>query len=255
MKRFFTQPFIDCLEPLGHIMGTKRPAWPTFLMLASLIVSWFIYVPIHELMHVWGCQLTGGTVTELQLDAKYGGAILARIFPYVVSGSDYAGRLTGFDTKGSDWIYLATDFGPFLLTILIGVPLLKICARRRHPILFGTAIVVGLAPIYQLTGDYFEMGSIVTTRAVTMLGAGDGEAVAFVSLRSDDIFRLFGEIFTKAGELGLDTPVRLLVGLVVILVSLVAAILLALATYWLGRAFANVAVPPRGMPAGPFQGT
>ena len=99
------------------------------------------------------------------------------------------------------------------------------------------------------------MGSIVTTRAVTMLGAGDGEAVAFVSLRSDDIFRLFGEIFTKAGELGLDTPVRLLVGLVVILVSLVAAILLALATYWLGRAFANVAVPPRGMPAGPFQGT
>ena len=48
---------------------------------------------------------------------------------FVVSGSEYAGRLSGFDTRGSDWIYLATDLGPFVLTIFPGVWWMRRAAR------------------------------------------------------------------------------------------------------------------------------
>jgi hypothetical protein len=93
---------------------------------------------------------------------------LAKVFPWVVTESKYAGRLSGFDTKGSDLIYLATDFGPFALTVLLGVPLMKLCTRRGRPVLLPIAIVLGLAPFYNLTGDYYEMGSIITTRLATV---------------------------------------------------------------------------------------
>jgi hypothetical protein len=55
----------------------------------------------------------------------YGASLLTNIFPFVSTGSDYAGQLTGFDTHGSDLTYLFTVFFPFILTILLGVPLIK----------------------------------------------------------------------------------------------------------------------------------
>jgi hypothetical protein len=75
---------------------------------SSLLLSWWVYVPIHELAHAWGCLLAGGEVTRLEIDWIYGASLLARVFPYVTVGSEYAGRLSGFDNRGSDLTYLVT---------------------------------------------------------------------------------------------------------------------------------------------------
>lgn len=167
MRSFFRQPFDDVMACLEPIVTVKSPIRAMGLMMATLIVAWFIYVPIHELLHVLGCVLAGGEVQQLEIARRYGGALVARVFPFVVSGGEYAGRLSGFDWKGSDLIYLATDFMPYLLTVLIGVPLIRLATRRRRPVVFGLGIVLGLAPFYNLPGDYYEMGSIITTRVVT----------------------------------------------------------------------------------------
>ena len=151
-----------------------------------------------------------------------------------MSGGFYAGRLSGFDTKGSDFCYLMTDFGPYVLTVLIGVPLLKLAGRRRRPILFGLAIVVGLAPFYSLPGDYFEMGSIATTRLIT-LARGGGNPPIFEKLRSDDIFKLIEQLCTQPTELGLHGAGDIALAVPIILVSLAFALLFALATYALGH--------------------
>jgi hypothetical protein len=249
LRSFVILPFSDVLNGLGPIMSGRNSARPTALMVASLIITWFVYVPIHELLHVLGCVATGGTVSELQVDWKYGGSILAKFFPFVKVGGDYAGRLTGFDTKGSDWVYLATDFMPFVLTVLLGVPWILMCLARARPILFGAGIVVGLAPIYQLPGDYFEMGSIVVTGLLTIVSGS--ETVVFQTLRSDDIFRLIGELFTKAGEMGLDTAGRLVAGILVIIASLAMAIFLALATYHLGRLWGRIFIRKSNAVASP----
>ena len=42
-------------------------------------MSWYVYVPIHELLHALGCAATGGTVTTLEVQTQYGGAILALV--------------------------------------------------------------------------------------------------------------------------------------------------------------------------------
>jgi hypothetical protein len=248
MKRIFVEPFSDVMASLEHVMGVAKPFRPTCIMLISLLATWFIYVPIHELLHVVGCVVPGGTVTELQIDAKYGGAILANVFDFVTPASQYAGRLTGFDTQGSDWIYLATVFGPFILTIIFGVPLMRICTRRKHPILFGSAVVIGLAPFYQIANDYFEMGSITVTRVATLLGAGSG-GIAFEPLRSDDVFRTIEEVFNKAPALGLDSPLRLAAGVGIMLASFLTSVLMAFVTYYLGSLFSRaIGVRNSGFP-------
>ena len=61
----------------------------------------------------------------------------------VVVGGDHAGRLSGFDTGGSDLVYLAADCAPYLLTVLVGVPLLVLAGRRRRPLLLGVGAVLG----------------------------------------------------------------------------------------------------------------
>jgi hypothetical protein len=214
-------------------------------MLVALAVTWFVYVPVHELLHAAGCVISGGTVSRLEISPRYGGALLARWFSFVVPGGDYAGRLSGFDTHGSDLIYLATDIAPYFLTIVLGVPLLRACTTRRRPILFGIAVVVGLAPFYSLPGDYYEMGSIVTTRAVTMLH-GRAEPVAFHGIRSDDVFKLVGDLCLHPGELGLTGPLAIVTAAVLIVVSLLAGLVLALATYTLGNCVAGIVMPRRG---------
>ncbi len=105
IKVFFREPIDDlatCLE--RQFVATDKPAKAIVPTNVGLVVYWCINVPIHELLYVAGCVLTGGTVTTLELDPKYDAALLARIFPFVVAGSEYAGRLAGFDTKGSDLI-------------------------------------------------------------------------------------------------------------------------------------------------------
>jgi hypothetical protein len=227
----------------------------------SLIVSWVVYVPIHELLHALGCVVTGGEVTRLEIRWYYGGSLLAKTFPWVVSESEYAGRLSGFRTFGSDLVYLATDFGPFVLSVILGVPLLKLCTRRHRPILFPIAVVLGLAPFYNLPGDYYEMASIITTRASTPLArmshpkvepeiAVDLEVpcpeiegsptAGFRCLRSDDIFRLIEQLCTQPSKLGLQGPGDIRLAVPIILVSLAFAILLAFATYALGHYFAKL---------------
>jgi len=215
-----------------------RPGRATCFMVGAIAVCWFLYVPIHELLHAYGCLLTGGTVTELQIDAKYGGTILASYFPFVVSGSDYAGRLSGFDTGGNDGVYLATVFMPFLLSLFIGVPLIKACAGRRRPILFGMAVVLGLAPFYNLPGDYHEMGSIMVTRVLTWFNGGG--PIVYESVRSDDVFKLVADIFRRDDDLGLTSAGRKAIALILVSVSLAVAILLAFVTYALGDLFARL---------------
>lgn len=241
IRQFFVGPMDDVLASMEHLIAKKPNPRVLIAVLLSVAVTWWIYVPIHELLHVAGCVWTGGTVTELQIAPQYGAALLHKVFPFVTSGGDYAGRLSGFDTKGNDWIYLATDFLPFALSVFIGVPLVMLCTRRRRPILFGSAIVVGFAPFYNVIGDYYEMGSIIVTRAVTVFSGG-GDTVAFASMRSDDIFLLLSKLFTESGELGIQGAAEWLGSAFIFVVSFTMAVLLAFATYAAGRAFSRLVV-------------
>jgi hypothetical protein len=165
------------------------------LLITSTLAAWVVYVPIHELLHALGCLATGGTVDELQIRALYGGAILEHIFPFVRAGGDYAGRLTGFDTGGSDLVYLATDAAPYALTLLGGFFLMRLCRRRASGLLFGPAVVLLAAPLISLPGDYYEMGSILVSDALGLAGAAGAEA-----LRHDDLVRLVGEFGERFPE-------------------------------------------------------
>ena len=58
--------------------GIARAPHPNVTLgatLLSMVVAWFIYAPIHELLHVLGCVATGGTVSELEIQPIYGGAL------------------------------------------------------------------------------------------------------------------------------------------------------------------------------------
>lgn len=174
-------PFSDLLNGLDRCLtrGVKSLA----LIFLGLLAGWWVYVPLHELLHAAACVVAGGRVSRLEIDGLYGGALLARVFPFVVSGSEYAGRLSGFDTRGSDWIYLATDLGPFVLTIFPGVWWLRraAAARRAFAFAFGASLPFAMAPFLSLTGDAYEIGSIV----VTSLSPWKGDAL----LRGDDVFK------------------------------------------------------------------
>ncbi len=239
MRMFFRRPLDDVLACLRRLAGVKHPGLAMGGMFVVGLITWFIYVPIHELLHVAGCVVTGGDVTRLEIAPRYGAAVLAEIFPFVVPGGEYAGRLSGFDHKGSDLIYLATDFGPFLLTVLIGVPLLKAAGRGQRTLLFAVAFVVGLAPFYNIQGDYFEMGSIVATRAVTF-AQGGGNPPAFEELRSDDIFKTLGDYFMNPARLGLQGAGDFALGALIILVGLILSIFFAFVTYWMGHQFSKL---------------
>src|SRR5262249_18384187 len=122
------QPADDYLNALGLFLSGWRWSRAPILALAAGL-TWWVYVPLHELAHAFGCMVGGGTVSRLDIDPLYGAALLQRVFPFVAVGSDYAGQLTGFDTRGSDLTYLLTDFLPFIATIIVGVPLLQAVGR------------------------------------------------------------------------------------------------------------------------------
>lgn len=162
LRRHLTAPARDLLAGLDLALDGRAAA--LLAVFAGLALGWWIYVPVHELLHVAGCVATGGAVERLDLDPLYGAALLARIFPFVHSGSEYAGRLSGFDTRGSDGIYLATDLAPFLLALLPGLWALRAAARRRRALLFGLALPFAYAPWLSLTGDAYEIGSLAVVQ-------------------------------------------------------------------------------------------
>ncbi|HXU33454.1 MAG TPA: hypothetical protein VN851_23035 [Thermoanaerobaculia bacterium] len=181
------RPAFDAFRGLDRLLDGGVAALVRIFL--GLALGWFLYVPIHELLHAGACLAAGGHVERLEIDGMYGGALLAKVFPFVVSGSEYAGRLSGFDTGGSDLVYLATDFGPFLLTLFPGVWLLRRAVETRRSFLFGLSLPLALAPFISLTGDAYEIGSILTTR----LGPW-ADAASSALLRGDDAIKKFGEL-------------------------------------------------------------
>lgn len=220
--RLVAQPLLDWLGALEACVHRGRPA-DVVVVAAGFLLSWWIYVPIHELAHAWGCLLAGGEVTRLEIDWIYGAALLARVFPYVTVGSEYAGRLSGFDTRGSDLTYLVTCGLPFLLTIVVGVPLLRAVPRLRgwrRGLALGAAVPPAFAPVVSLTGDYYEMGSIVVSRLAAAVVPG----FPLQRWRGDDLVTLIGTLApeaTVADVLGIAASTFVGLGL-------------ALATYWAG---------------------
>jgi len=187
LLRPFALPFADVVRGLERCLD--RGAKSLIFVALGLLAGWWIYVPLHELLHAAACLAAGGEVTRLEIDRLYGGVVLARIFPFVSPASDYAGRLSGFDTRCSDWIYLATDLGPFLLTLFPGVWALRRAAAAGKPLLFGAALPFALAPFLSLTGDAYEIGSILVTR----LPPWSGPAMRGL-LRGDDLLKKLEEL-------------------------------------------------------------
>ncbi len=187
MFRIVLQPFRDVLVGLDSQVG--KGAKGIVLVFLGLAIGWWLYVPVHELLHAFGCMATGGEVTELQIQTMYGGSILAAIFPWVTAGGEYAGRLTGFDTGGCDGVYLATDFAPFLLTLFPGIYGLRAAARRKNGFLFGFFVPLAFAPLISIPGDAYEIGSILVTRIPPW-----SEADLVTYLRGDDVVVKWEEI-------------------------------------------------------------
>lgn len=225
VRRLVLQPAVDCLDAIEACLIPFR-VWSLLVLASSLVTTWFLYVPVHELLHALGCVLGGGAVTRLEIAPLYGAALLRKLFPFVVVGSDYAGRLSGFDTRGSDVTYLLTDFLPYMVTILAGIPLLRAVAANRTRSAwaaagFGVAFPLAFVPFLSLTGDYYEMGSIVVSRAVTLWSP----AFTPERWRSDDLFRLLDALWRNGLSAG---------DLAGIGASFLLGVILSLATYWAG---------------------
>jgi hypothetical protein len=219
-------PFTDVLNGLDRCLD--RGARGLLLAALGLLAGWWIYVPVHELSHAAACQATGGKVTRLEIDRIYGGALLARGLPFIVPASRYAGRLSGFDTRGSDLVYLATDLGPFLLTLFPGVWALRRAAAARRAVLFGAALPFALAPFLSLGGDAYEIGAILATRLPPWTAPA-----ARSLLRGDDLGKKIGEL---AGVPGAPWGGALL--------AVLLGTLWAFLTYGLGAAIARALGQP-----------
>lgn len=192
LLKLFALPFRDTVRGLDRCLDAGVRG--LLLVAVGLAVGWWLYVPIHELLHAAACRAAGGRVSRLEIDGMYGGSLLARVFPFVVPASDYAGRLSGFDTRGSDLVYLATDLGPFVLTLFPGVWALRRATATRRPLLFGAALPFALAPFLSLPGDAYEIGAIVVTRLPPW-----AEPSVRTLLRGDDVGKKLTELAAVAG--------------------------------------------------------
>lgn len=226
-KLIFPWPFVlrSMLEPV-----LERPFVPLWRLLIplflSLTVTWFLTVPIHELLHVAGCILGGGKVGRLAVKPMYGGALLAKIFSFVAAGGKYEGQLEEFDTGGSDWCYLLTDATPYVLTVILGAPMLAWARAGGGMPALGVGMIHTLLPVASLSGDYYEMGSVILTRLV---GLPQGGEVARL-LRGDDLGLVFARVRGAEIEGGvLYVLGGLIVGTVLVWLTVDLSVLAALA--------------------------
>jgi hypothetical protein len=230
-KTLLALPFEDLLSGLDNCFS-KFSALYIAAAIISFLVSWWVYVPLHELGHALGCILGGGNVSKLEISPMYGAALLKEIFPFVSVGSEYAGQLTGFDTKGNDLIYLLTVFLPFLLTIFIGVPLLRSVPRSTPiaaEIKLGLGFPIAFAPFISFSGDYYEMGSIIISKIANLISP----TIEMIRWRSDDVFKLVEELFFNGNFYGITDVAG-------VTVSFLLGIILIYITYMLGIAWSNL---------------
>lgn len=150
-------------------------------VMAGFVLALWLVVPVHELLHAAGCAGTGGTVTTLEIQPLWGGALLARLFPWVVAGGDALGRLSGFSPAG-DLSYLATVLLPHLLLAPLGAWGCRRAAARGRPFAFGGFLAAATQPLASLTGDFYETASIPLTALAQHLGAARA-----LELRGDDL--------------------------------------------------------------------
>lgn len=212
-------------DPLLMKRNVSLPA--VFLPLAvAVAVTWFITVPVHELLHAAGCIMSGGNVTELTIQPLYGGRLFERLFPFVRAGGSYAGQLSHFDTGGSDIGYFVTVLFPYALTVIFGLPMLALAIRTGRTVPHAIGIVHMFLPLVSVTGDYYEMGSIVATR-LAGLPSGGREARL---IRGDDLVLVVERVAASDMAEGF-----FLVGF-----SLLLALLLIWATWWCSWACARL---------------
>jgi len=229
---FLISPLRDYIAALDACL-TKGGSAYILMIVLSCATAWWLYVPVHELLHAFGCIVAGGKVSRLEISGIYGAALLKRLFPFVSVGSEYSGRLAGFDTGGKDYVYFLTDFSPYFLTIFLGIPLLKsVPSVNASPLVktfqSGVAMPLAYAPFISVTGDYYEMGSIFISRAASRFLLTDPER-----WRSDDLVKLARELFFSKTSSSLQD-------LAVVTASFLLGIALIFATYWLGTVWANI---------------
>ncbi|MEO8195564.1 MAG: hypothetical protein ABI689_02455 [Thermoanaerobaculia bacterium] len=231
-------PFRELLQGLDAVL--RRGLRSLLLVGAGLVAGWWIYVPAHELLHAFGCWAAGGAVSRLEIDPLYGARWLAGLFPFVVPGGAYAGRLSGFDTRGSDWIYLVTDLAPFVLALFPGFWWLRRAARLGRPVAFGAALPAAFAPLLSLSGDAYEIASL----AVVHLPPWSGRRL----LVGDDLGAKVAEVFGLAqpGMLA-GVAVAALLGL---LWALAWMLLARRVAGWLGEPELAPRAAPAGKPTG-----
>jgi hypothetical protein len=215
---FLFNPFRKFFQLYQQILSSSNAAKTLLLLFAGLAMGWWLYVPVHELMHATGCLIGGGEVHRLEIKPLYGGAVLSQLFSFVVSGGDYAGRLTGFDTHGSDWTYGLLVFFPFILSFF-GFIFLELATRKKVAFVFAFFLPITFAPLISLTGDFFELGSLL------IFQIWPGPEGMNRALISDDIFRLMEEM--SSGALGIPLISS---SLSFIIVSFLTAVVLAWGT-------------------------
>ena len=91
------------------------------------------------------------------------------------------------------------------------------------------ALPLAFAPFISVTGDYYEMGSILVSRTVALWNP----SVPLTRWRSDDTFKLASQLFGTGGDGNLGDAV-------VMLAALLLGIVLIFATYWLGTRWSRV---------------
>ncbi len=197
---FVFKPFHTFSLHFGELLSGPSGIKRLIVILLGVLLGWWIYVPLHEFLHVGGCLLGGGQVKTLHLDPLYGGHIFASLFSFVSAGGEYAGRLTDFDTGESDWVYALAVYSPFFLT-LPGFQLMKWSGNSYRSLVFGLALPFAFAPMISLTGDFLELGSL------TLFQPWRGSESIHRSLISDDLFRLIEELGSDTSTLSLDQPV------------------------------------------------
>ena len=250
LRRFLAAPAGDAISCLSATVADSAQPWTGLLcLLLSVMAAWWIYVPAHEFLHAAACSLSGGEVRKLTISPIYGGVLLSHWLTFVQPGGEYAGRLSDFSTGHSDLRYLAIDAAPYLLSIVLGVPLLRLATLRRSRLLAGPALVLALVPFLSLTGDYYEMGSIVVTRAVLPFDQPPEPwetPGGLMKLRSDDLPSLIGRMVHDGARFAGDVPGGAVGAGAFVAISFGLGLVLALMTYAAGGMMSGWFLSPRG---------